>query len=925
MKRTFVSLLLLVASLSTSWAQVSSLAADPNLSETARSVGYGETLFVDGMQLSDVNQSLRLRRFQVWADDARIIVHGETGDVQFPVPKNAYFTGTIEGANHSRAFMTVLEDGRVRGVINQDGRYWLFERNDADGMQVNELDDTQKEERSFECGTDNLPAPPLPKSGAPHHAVTETKALGGSGNYNVRVAVETDFEFYQKFGNATDATDYIGDILGYGSGIYGDEADANLVIGDVSLWSAIGDPWTASDSNCGLFEFGGYWNQNNSGIARTIAHFFSGKSPNNGLAWVGVLCQNAFNFTTACMSPNTGNYGGAYGFTSGLDANFNINSPSVVWDIVAVTHEIGHNFNSPHTHCYAGLEGNASPIDMCYGSQSGANCYAGPATLPCGTASAGCGTLMSYCHLLGGGLANISLTFGQGHPHGVAPGRAPIRMNAHVVSQATSFPSCITTAACTAPSISATTGNQTKCAGSSVTFSVTASNATGYQWRKNNVDIGGATSSSYTIDPISAGDAGSYTCRVSNACDNVTSTAATLTVNPVTTISSQSSAMDRCVGTSATFSVTATGTGTLTYQWRKAGNDIGGATSSSYIINSVVQGDAGSYDCVVTSSCGTATSTAIALTVRTPLSISQQPGDLTKCVGQSATFTTAVTGGFSTISYQWYKGVTPVGTNSASLIIPSVVTGDAGNYSCTITDGCGSITTETHSLTVQSSPTLNSGPSATSRCVGDSVTFQVNVTGSGLGYQWQKNSSNIGGATSSSYTIASIVLGDDADYRCVITSNCGGLNTSQAHLTVTNGSFGMVAEPSSLIQGLALITLDAQVTCGGGSLTTTWTNLNTGQSYGTNVNPVTLPSYLEETTVFRAVANNGNTQISEQVIVLAAEHPDFLDLNGDGCNDIEDLLFILADWLDAGGLDANGDGILNALDFLTINIEGPCP
>ncbi len=916
--------LFLAASLGDGWAQVSSLATDPNLGQAARSVGYGETFFVDGLQLSAVNQSLRLHRFQVWADDARIIVHGDGGDVQYPVPKNAYFTGTIEGVARSRAFMTVMEDGRVRGVINQEGRYWLFQRDDADGMQINELNDAQKEERSFNCGTDTLAPTPQPKSSDAHHAVTETHALGGSGSYNVRIAVESDFEFYQKFGNATDATNYIGDILGYGSGIYGDEVDANLVIGDVSLWSTSSDPWAAADSNCGLFEFGAYWNQHNSGIARTTAHFFSGKSPNNGLAWVGVLCQGAFNYTTACMSPNTGSYGGAYGFTSGLDADFNINSPTVVWDIVAVTHEIGHNFNSPHTHCYAGLEGNASPIDMCYGSQSGANCYSGATSLPCGMASAGCGTLMSYCHLLSGGLANLSLTFGLGHPHGVEPDRAPTRMNTHVVDQAGSFPSCITSS-CSGPSISAATGNQTKCAGSSVTFTVTASNATGYQWQKNNGNIGGATSSSYTINPVSAGDAGSYTCIVSNACDSVTSTAATLTVNPVTAISNQSSDMDRCVGTSATFSVTASGTGTLTYQWRKGGGNIGGATSSSYTINSVAQGDAGSYDCVVTGSCGSATSNAIALTVRTPLSISQQPSDLTKCVGQSATFTTTISGGYSTISYQWYKGVVPVGTNSSSLIIASVSAGDAGNYSCTITDGCGSIGTETHTLTVLTSPTLNQGPQAASRCVGDSVTFQVNVTGSGLGYQWQKNSSNIGGATSSSYTIPSIVLGDDADYRCVITSTCGGLTTDQVHLSVTNGSFGMVATASTQVQGLELITLEADVTCGGGSLTTTWTNLNTGQSYGTNVNPVTLPAYLEETTVFRATANNGNSQITEDVIVLAAENPDFLDLNGDGCNDIEDLLFVLPDWLASGGLDANGDGRLNALDFLTIKLDGLCP
>ena len=72
------------------------------------------------------------------------------------------------------------------------------------------------------------------------------------------------------------------------------------------------------------------------------------------------------------------------------------------------------------------------------------------------------------------------------------------------------------------------------------------------------------------------------------------------------------------VGGPATFSVTASGTGTLSYQWRKDGSNITAATGASYTISIAALSDNGSYDCVVTDNCGPTTSTAATLTVITP-------------------------------------------------------------------------------------------------------------------------------------------------------------------------------------------------------------------------------------------------------------------------------------------------------------------
>ena len=93
------------------------------------------------------------------------------------------------------------------------------------------------------------------------------------------------------------------------------------------------------------------------------------------------------------------------------------------------------------------------------------------------------------------------------------------------------------------------------------------------------------------------------------------------------------------------FTVAASGTAPLTYQWRKDGSDIGGATAATYAIPAPAAGDAGSYDVVVSNACGSTTSAAATLAVDTAPTITTQPGDLTACEGAPASFTVVASGG----------------------------------------------------------------------------------------------------------------------------------------------------------------------------------------------------------------------------------------------------------------------------------------
>ncbi len=139
--------------------------------------------------------------------------------------------------------------------------------------------------------------------------------------------------------------------------------------------------------------------------------------------------------------------------------------------------------------------------------------------------------------------------------------------------------------------------SQTVTAGQPAIFSVTVT-GTGpftYQWQKNNANISGATSSSYTTPATVSGDNGAtFRVIVTNSGGSATSGSATLTVTsaPVgPSISTQPANQTVTVGQTATFFVVAAGTAPLTYQWQKNNANIFGANSASYTTPPTVSGD----------------------------------------------------------------------------------------------------------------------------------------------------------------------------------------------------------------------------------------------------------------------------------------------------------------------------------------------
>lgn len=248
-------------------------------------------------------------------------------------------------------------------------------------------------------------------------------------------------------------------------------------------------------------------------------------------------------------------------------------------------------------------------------------------------------------------------------------------------------------------------------------------------------------------------------------------------------------------GQSANFSIAATGTAPMTYQWRKNGAAISGASASSYSTPVTTMSDNGAqFTAVVSNAAGTATSSAAVLTVTAPVvapSISTQPLSQSVTAGQPATFN-VVASGTGPLTYQWSRnGAAISGAVSSSYVIAATSTSDNGaQFALTVSNSAGVATSNSATLTVKApviAPTITSQPAAQSVTAGQSATFAVASTGTApMTYQWNRNGSPISGAISSSYTTAATTSSDNgAQFTVSVSNSAGSAISVPAILTVT--------------------------------------------------------------------------------------------------------------------------------------------
>lgn len=358
------------------------------------------------------------------------------------------------------------------------------------------------------------------------------------------------------------------------------------------------------------------------------------------------------------------------------------------------------------------------------------------------------------------------------------------------LTQPTGLEANISSASCIPPATPTGTISQTVGCGSTV---LSHSNAT-YFWQgtdPSGVDISSGAS---TANPFTAPVAGTYYVRAYNpangGCFSASSQSTLVSVDTPPSITADPVAQSACVGGTASLSVTALGSA-LTYQWRKDGTPLAGATAATLTLSGLTLSDAGSYDVIVSGTCAPAdTSISANLTLGLAPAITSQPIATSACLGGSFSFSVGATG--AGLGYQWKKnGSNITGATASTYTVSSAVAGDVGSYTIVVSGSCGaSVTSDPAALTIRSAPAITTQPANQNTFTGGPATFSVVATGDGLTYQWYKGATPLSGATASSYSISSVTAGDVGIYSVVVSGTCSPSATSStASLTVTAPDF----------------------------------------------------------------------------------------------------------------------------------------
>jgi sugar lactone lactonase YvrE len=365
---------------------------------------------------------------------------------------------------------------------------------------------------------------------------------------------------------------------------------------------------------------------------------------------------------------------------------------------------------------------------------------------------------------------------------------------------------------------------QTVINGGNAAFSVTATGTAplAYQWQFNGVNLtdegefSGTATTNLVVTAATTNDAGLYDVIVSNAWGSVTSSVVALSIAFPPTITNQPVAQTIINGSNALFSVTATGTAPLAYQWQFNGvnltdeGEFSGSATANLAVTGATTNDAGWYDVIVANTWGSVTSSVVALSIVFPPAITNQPVAQTIINGGNVAFNVAATG-TAPLSYQWqFNGVNLTdgaefsGSATTNLVITAASASDAGGYDVVVANAWGSVTSSIVALTIAYPPAITNQPASQTVVNQKNATFNVTATGTApFSYQWQFNGINLrdGAYLSGSATAALVVKQATATnaggYDVIITSAWGSVTSSVAALTIVYTP-GIISPPASL-------------------------------------------------------------------------------------------------------------------------------
>ncbi|MCB0624039.1 MAG: hypothetical protein KDC43_09050, partial [Saprospiraceae bacterium] len=299
----------------------------------------------------------------------------------FPVQPGRYYRGIVAGEPRSVAAVSIFE-GELMAVVARPGVGNLVLGrlpDDLQGRYILYRERDLLETPDFEC--DALELPPGVKKLPSIEGSSEQKVVDNC----VRAYLECEYDFFLEKGSVQGVINHMTGLFNIVSALYQNES-IDVDISEIFVWDTP-DAFATSSTSSALNSFQNIRTSYNGDIAHLVSR---GAPTGGGVAWVDVLCTN---------------FGYAYSY---IGSNYNP-LPTYSWSANVLTHEMGHNLGSRHTHdCSWTVNGQPNQaIDGCgpqVGIDGNGSCGQGP--IPAA------GTIMSYCHLISSVGIDLSLGFG---------------------------------------------------------------------------------------------------------------------------------------------------------------------------------------------------------------------------------------------------------------------------------------------------------------------------------------------------------------------------------------------------------------------------------------------------------------------------------------------------------------------------------
>ena len=372
-------------------SKASLLSIDKSELRSINSTKPNEMNFI--IPLSDgKNAEAELVKFNFLPENFSIKVIGENGSVSYiKFEGGLYYQGILKGDNSSIATLSIFDDN-VMGIIStNEGNYILGTVKDENNRVTDDYifynDRDIKTKPGFQCGTDDYAKifdNPNNNSIPPGSSSTTSA---------VRVRFVCDHQMYLDNGsNVNQVGQFVSGAFLHVTTLYANEFIPVALADTITVYTQP-DPYAGLNDSYEILNLFGSMTQD--GFDGDLAHLLSTGHGQQlgGIAWINVLCQSYVYFPP----PDDAHFG-RYAF-SNIENSYNP-YPVYSWTVMLISHEMGHNFSSRHTHACVWPTVSGA-IDSCYFSEGG--CF------PDSTANFN-GTIMSYCHL--GGAINFTRGFG---------------------------------------------------------------------------------------------------------------------------------------------------------------------------------------------------------------------------------------------------------------------------------------------------------------------------------------------------------------------------------------------------------------------------------------------------------------------------------------------------------------------------------